>query len=69
MKTLYANLIVLDISCDGKDNTKDKCSCISIVVPSKTGQLARKKRKQHEWYCRDFYNSLLAFSFETRKLK
>ena len=41
--TLVMNLIenslsesnIIDIRCDGKDNTKEQCSCISIVVFSK----------------------------------
>ena len=35
MKILYSNLNIVDISCYSKDNTKDQCSCISIVVASK----------------------------------
>ena len=35
MKILYPNLNVLNITCDGKDNTKEQCGCMSIVVLSK----------------------------------
>ena len=36
MKILYPNLNVLDISFDGRDNTREQCSFIFIMVPSKT---------------------------------
>ena len=29
------NLNILDIRCDDTDNTKEQCSCISIVIPFK----------------------------------
>ena len=48
MKILYLNLNILDIRYDGRDN-KEQCSCILIVVPSKTEWLIKKKQKQHEW--------------------
>ena len=35
MKILLMNLNLLDISCDGRDNTKEQCSCISLVIPLK----------------------------------
>ena len=43
-----------DGKCDGRDNAKQQCSCISILI--------KKKRKQHEGYYRDFYCLLLRFS-------
>ena len=54
--------------CDGRDNTKEQCSCISIMVPSKTEWFIKKKRKQHEGYNRDFY-CLLAYLSKMRNLK
>ena len=68
MKTLYPNLNILDIRCDGRDNTKERCSCISIVVPSKREWFIKKKGKQHEKYYRDF-DCLLAFSNKMRNLR
>ena len=44
MRILYRNLNILDIMCDGRDNTKERCSCISIVVPSKTEWLGKKEK-------------------------
>ena len=35
MKILYPNLNILDITWDGRDNTKEQCSYISIVIPFK----------------------------------
>ena len=35
MKIFYPNLSILNIRCEGKDNTKEQCDCISIVLPSK----------------------------------
>ena len=35
MKTLYPNLNILNIRCDGRSNTKEQCSCILVVLPSK----------------------------------
>ena len=35
MKIVYPNLDILNIMCDGWDNTEEQCVCISIVVPSK----------------------------------
>ena len=32
------------------ETAKEQCSCISIVVPSKTEWLGTKKRKQHEYF-------------------
>ena len=55
MKILYPNLNILDLMCDGRDNTEEQCSCVSIVVPSKSEWLGKKKRKQHEGYYGDFY--------------
>ena len=43
MKTLYWNLSILDRRCHGRYNTKEQCSCISIVAPSKTDWLAKKR--------------------------
>ena len=54
MKIVYSNLHILDIRYNGRDDTKELCSCISIVVPSKTEWLGKKKRKQHEGYYKDF---------------
>ena len=41
MKVLYVNLNVLHIRCDGRNNIKEKCSCISVVVPSKKNGWAK----------------------------
>ena len=67
MKILYPNLNILDVRCDGRGNTKEQCSCISIVVPSKTERLGKKKRKPEEYY-KDFH-CLLACSSKMRNLK
>ena len=32
MKVLYPKLNILDIRCDGRNNTEGLCSCFSIVV-------------------------------------
>ena len=42
---LYPKINILAIRCDGRDNTKEQCSCISIAVPCKTERLGEKKRK------------------------
>ena len=68
MKVLYLNLNFIDIRCDGRDNTKEQCSCISIVIPSKTEWLAKKKLKQHKGYYRNFYCQLV-YSYRMRYLK
>ena len=34
MIIVYPNLNILNIRCDGKNNTIDKCSCIYFVVSS-----------------------------------
>ena len=34
MIIVYPNLNILNIRCDGKNNTVDKCSCIYFVVSS-----------------------------------
>ena len=44
MKIFHLNLNLLDIRCDGMDNTKEQCSYISIAVPSQTEWLGKKKR-------------------------
>ena len=43
MGILFPNLNILDIRYDGRDNTKYKCSYVSIVFPSKLEQLGKKK--------------------------
>ena len=44
MKSLYPDLNILNIRCNGKDNTKEQCGCISIVVPSeKNGWVKRRE--------------------------
>ena len=68
MKILHPNLNILDIKYDDRDNAKEQCRCISIVVPSKTEWLIKKQRKQHEGYHKDFY-CLLARSSKIRNLK
>ena len=68
MKILYPNLHILDIRYNGRDDTKEHCSCIAIVVPSKTECLGKMKRKRHEGYYRDFY-CLLAYSSKMTNLK
>ena len=35
MKILYPNLNILNIRYGGRNNTKEQCSCIFAVVPSK----------------------------------
>ena len=60
MKFLCPNRNVFDIRCDGRDNTKEQCHCISIVVSSKTQWLGKKKGKQLEGHYIDFY-CLLAY--------
>ena len=68
MKILYPNLNILNLRCDSRDNMKEQCSCISIVVDLKTGWFEKKKRKQHEGYYKDFY-CLLACTSKMRNLK
>ena len=68
MKILYPNLNIFDVRFNGRDNTKEQCSCISIVVPSKTEWLGKKKRKQREGFYKDFY-CLLACSSKMRNFK
>ena len=41
MKIIYPNLNIFNIRCDGKDNTKDQCDNIFIVVPSKKNGLVK----------------------------
>ena len=65
MKIIYPNLNIFDIRCNCGENTKEQCSCISVVGPSKTEWLAKKKRKQDEGYYKDFC-CLLAFSSKMR---
>ena len=43
MRILYRNLNILDIRCNARNNTKEQCSCISIVVPTKTEWLGKKR--------------------------
>ena len=62
------NLNILDIMCDGSDNIKEQCSCISIVVPSKKEWFGKKNSKQQEGYYRDLCFSL-ACSSKMRNLK
>ena len=62
MKILYLNLNILDVKCDGRDNTEDQCSCISFVVPSKTEWLGKSKRKQHGGYYMGFPLPIGAFN-------
>ena len=50
MKVLYPKLNILNIRWDGRNNTKEPCSCISTVISSKSEWLAKKQRKQHEGY-------------------
>ena len=54
MKILYPNHNIFD-KVRWQGNTKEKCSCIFIVVPSKTELLIKKKRQQHEGYYGCFY--------------
>ena len=68
MEILYSNLNILDIRSDGRDNTKKQCSCISIVIPSKTEWLGKEKSNQHKGYYRSFYFQLLC-SYRMRYLK
>ena len=68
MKILYPNLNILDIRCDGRDNTKEQCRCISIVVSSKPEWLGKKDRKQHNDIIGIFY-CLLVCSSKMRNLK
>ena len=35
MKILYPNLDTLNVRCKGKNNSKEQCRCISVVVSSK----------------------------------
>ena len=48
MEILYSNLNILDIRSDGRDNTKEQCSCNSIVIPSKIEWLGKEKSNQHK---------------------
>ena len=68
MKFLYLNLNIFDTRCDGRDNTKNQCSCISIAVSSKTEWLDKKKGKQHEGYYEEFY-CLLACLYKMGNFK
>ena len=43
MKILYPNLTILNLRCDSRDNIKEQCSCISIVVHLKTGWFEKKR--------------------------
>ena len=61
MKVLYPNLNILDIRCDGGDDTKEQCNCISIVVLPKSEWLEKKQKQQHEGCYQDFC-CLFAFS-------
>ena len=46
MKILYSNLNILNIRCDGKDNTKQQRRCVSTVVLSKkNGGVNRHENK------------------------
>ena len=54
MKIPYPKLNILDIRGEGRNNTKEQCSCISTVVHSKTEWLGKRKRKQHEECYRNF---------------
>ena len=36
MKIIDPNPNILDVRCDGRDNTKEQCRFIFIVIPSKT---------------------------------
>ena len=42
MKILYSKVNIIHIRCDGRYNTKEQCSCISNVVPSKTEWVGKK---------------------------
>ena len=44
MKIIYPNLNVLNVRCDAKD--KEQRSFISIVVPSKTKWLGKKRKNK-----------------------
>ena len=46
MKILYLSLNLLSERCGGSDNTKEQCSCISIVVSLKNEWLGKVTRKQ-----------------------
>ena len=43
MNILYPNLNIFDIRCNCGENTKEQCSCISIVGSSKTEWLGKKR--------------------------
>ena len=62
MEIIYLNLNILDIKCDGRDNTEDQCSCISFVVPSKTEWLGKSKRKQLKRHYMGFQLPIGAFN-------
>ena len=40
--SLTESKYTLDISCDGKDNTKEQCNFIPLVLPLKTECLGKK---------------------------
>ena len=44
MKILYPNINVLDIRSNCRDNAKEQCICISIVIPIKRN--GREKRSE-----------------------
>ena len=46
MKIIYPNLNIFDIRCNCGENTKEQCSCISVVGPSKTEWLAKKRENK-----------------------
>ena len=39
MKASFSNLNIFGMRCDSRNDTKEQCSCISVVVPSKTDWL------------------------------
>ena len=41
MKILYPNPAMPNIMRDGRDKTKEQCSCIAIVAPSKMNGLVK----------------------------
>ena len=49
MKILYPNPEILNTRCDGRDNTREQCSC----VPFRKRWLGKARQKQGE-RCRDF---------------
>ena len=48
MKVPFPNLNILGTRYDSRKNAKEQFSCISIVIPSKTESLGKKKQKQYE---------------------